>query len=65
MIPLNHFRDKPEGGKLQPVPIFYREDPYSLPRVFGVRFYEGGADRLLLIIIFIGINKVAYQALLY
>jgi hypothetical protein len=38
MIPLGYFSDEPEGGKLQPVPIFYREDPYSLPRVFGVRW---------------------------
>ena len=30
-----------------------------------VRFDEGGADSLLLIIIFIGSNKVGYQALLY
>ena len=37
--------------------------PYE--RKVHVRFDEGGADSLLLIIIFIGINKVDYQALLY
>jgi len=37
--------------------------PYE--RKVHVRFNEGGADSLLLIIIFIGINKVDYQALLY
>jgi len=45
---------KPYEGKL-----------HSLPRVFGVRFDEGGADSLLVISIFRGNDKVGYQALLY
>jgi hypothetical protein len=43
----------------------YEGKLHSLPRVFEVRFDEGGADCLLVISIFRSTDKVGYQALLY
>ncbi|AEL27324.1 hypothetical protein Cycma_3607 [Cyclobacterium marinum DSM 745] len=51
---INNAIGEPYEGKSRSLPAFYR-----------MRFDGGGANGLLLIIIFIRINKVSYQALLY